>query len=72
MSIVFTDPPRTAPDLVAGFAAFGVATVHEAQGRTGLMLPYMRPIYPGARAVGTAVTVSLAPADNWMLHVVVA
>ncbi|MBV9251826.1 MAG: 4-carboxy-4-hydroxy-2-oxoadipate aldolase/oxaloacetate decarboxylase [Acetobacteraceae bacterium] len=71
MSTVYTDPPRTAPDIVAGFASLGVATVHEAQGRAGLMLPHMRPIYPGARAVGTAVTVSLAPADNWMLHVVV-
>ncbi|HWK46391.1 MAG TPA: 4-carboxy-4-hydroxy-2-oxoadipate aldolase/oxaloacetate decarboxylase [Stellaceae bacterium] len=71
MSTVFTDPPRTAPEIVAGFASLGVATVHEAQGRTGLMLPFMRPIYSGARAVGTAVTVSLAPADNWMLHVVV-
>jgi 4-hydroxy-4-methyl-2-oxoglutarate aldolase len=71
MSTVYTDPPRTAPDIVAGFAKLGVATVHEAQGRTGLMLPYMRPIYAGAGAVGTAVTVSLAPADNWMLHVVV-
>jgi 4-hydroxy-4-methyl-2-oxoglutarate aldolase len=71
MSIVYTDVPRAAPAIVAGFADIGVATVHEAQGRTGLMLPYMRPIYAGARAVGSAVTVSLAPADNWMLHVVV-
>ncbi|MBV8913026.1 MAG: 4-carboxy-4-hydroxy-2-oxoadipate aldolase/oxaloacetate decarboxylase [Acetobacteraceae bacterium] len=71
MSTVYTDPPRTDAQTVAGFAELGVATVHEAQGRSGLMLPYMRPIYPGARAVGTAVTVSLAPADNWMLHVVV-
>lgn len=71
MSTVFTNPPRTAPDVVAGYSDLGVATVHEAQGRIGLMLPYMRPIYAGARAVGTAVTVSLAPADNWMLHVVV-
>ncbi len=69
--LVRRNPPRVAPETAAAFAPYGVATVHEAQGRKGLLASRMRPAWPRARAIGTAVTVSIPPADNWMIHVAV-
>jgi 4-hydroxy-4-methyl-2-oxoglutarate aldolase len=70
LGVVYRNIPRTDSDLAARLGAFGTATVHEAMGRMGLMKPYLRPVYAGAHASGTAVTVLLHPGDNWMLHVV--
>jgi len=69
LGIVRTRIERTDPSVVEHLSRFGVATIHEAFGRAGLMKPYIRPIYSGAYLCGTAVTVLLQPGDNWMLHV---
>jgi 4-hydroxy-4-methyl-2-oxoglutarate aldolase len=69
LGVVYRNIQRADRDIAAKLGAFGAATVHEAMGRTGLMKPYIRPIYTGAQASGTAVTVLLQPGDNWMLHV---
>jgi 4-hydroxy-4-methyl-2-oxoglutarate aldolase len=69
LGIVRRKIARADPSVVEKLSRFGVATVHEAMGRVGLMKTYMRPIYAGARLCGPAVTVLLQPGDNWMLHV---
>lgn len=69
LGIVKRNIERAEPAAVEKLSHFGVATIHEAMGRVGLMKPYMRPIYSGAHICGTAVTVLLHPGDNWMMHV---
>jgi 4-hydroxy-4-methyl-2-oxoglutarate aldolase len=69
LGVVHTKVDRPDQQLVDRLSAFGVATVHEAMGRVGLMRPYIRPVYPTVRLCGPAVTVLLQPGDNWMLHV---
>jgi 4-hydroxy-4-methyl-2-oxoglutarate aldolase len=69
--VVVTGPPRTPADVVSQLGGHGVATVHEAMGRVGLLGPHLRPLWPGARAAGSAVTALCLPGDNLTVHLAV-
>lgn len=71
LGVVHTNIERPDPEAVKALSQFGVATIHEAMGRVGLLRPYIRPAWKGAKLCGPAVTVLLQPGDNWMMHVAV-